>query len=138
MTTTTNNSDNKRKYKSKSLVIPTIISSDSCCDSNGCDTSLPLSSSSFKSRFSFRRNNSRRRGKSLSRFGDDMCDEDTNVTDYGKNDKLDVDTLPLCRSTRHKSASLVDLKNACNNLYRHLTTANGKICCIYITYIHYI
>lgn len=127
MTTTNNNSENKRKYKSKSLVIPTIISSDSCFDNDGCDSSPPLLSSSFKSRFPFRRNNSRRRGKSLSRYSDDMCDEDTNVTDYSKDDKLDVDTLPLCRSTRNKSTSLVDLKNACNNLYRHLTTANGKI-----------
>lgn len=136
MTTKNNNSENKRKYKSKSLVIPTIISSaDDFCENN-CDTSP----SSFKSRFSFRRNNSRRRGKSLCRFTDDSNNDDFAIAvnndkkinfNCNKNDKLNTNTLPLCQSTRNKSASLVDLKNACNNFYRHLTTNNGKtnFCC---------
>ena len=109
-----------RKHKSKSLIVPTTIVSDTS-DYGGNSPSPDF----LKPRFSFR---SFRRGRSLSKT---RCSTDqptdSDLEQAQRSDESDRDT-PLstspsntCSSPMRKSTSVVDFKSFCTKLHRHLT-----------------
>lgn len=115
----------KRKYKSKSLVVPKIVSDH--VDFSDQSSTGSTSPKGFKARFSFRELRRRSRSKShknqqqnASESGDlDDCDGD--APDDHHHDHQ-CDTNLLCQATRNKSSSLIDLKSLCNKFHRHMSS----------------
>lgn len=106
-----NRGANSRKQKTRSLIVPTTIVSDSSEYGNSPSPEL-------KHRFSFR---SFRRGRSLSKSRGSPPSE--NDKDYDDLDRCDTPTTsPLPSPPIRKSLSVVDFRSFCTKLHRHLTT----------------
>lgn len=114
-----NRSTNHRQQKTRSLIVPSTIVS----DSSECGSPSP----ELKHRFSFR---NFRRGRSLSKSrcsspmpNDGDTVDDANVRSGDEyDDRIDTPaTSPTASPSIRKSSSVVDFRSFCTKLHRHLT-----------------
>lgn len=115
----------KRKLKTQSLIVPTIVSDS--IDIGRADEDLGRCPSpngggnSFSQRLSLR---SFRRFRSLSKSRDSSSSSSSGdgTTDHGGRA---TDSQSLCPDSMIKSSSLIDLKSLCSKLHRHFTSTGS-------------
>lgn len=112
----------KRKLKTQSLIVPTIVSG--CIDVGHTDEDLGRCPSpngdgnSFSQRLSLR---SFRRFRSLSKSRDSSSSSSSSDGGCGRL----TDSQSLCPDSMIKSSSLIDLKSLCSKLHRHFTSTGS-------------
>ncbi len=110
--TSTKCSESKRNRKTRSLLVPLILSDND--DAHECNVSRsPSLSRSFRSTFSLREF---RRGRSLSkcRYDDEVDNDSVSVNK--------CDSKSLCPESFNKSSSLIDLKGFYHKFQRTLSS----------------
>lgn len=113
-------SESKRNRKTRSLLVPLILSENDDFHDDNCKVSRsPSLNRSFRSSFSFREF---RRGRSLSkcRYGDDRGDDDADNENGTSAEKCDTTTLHP--KSFNKSSSLIDLKGFYQKFQRTLSS----------------
>lgn len=113
---------NSRQQKTRSLIVPSTIVS----DSSECGSPSP----ELKHRFSFR---NFRRGRSLSKSrcsspmpGEGSGENTTQVTNDDDDRGPSATTSPIASPSIQKSSSVVDFRSFCTKLHRHLTAGKFR------------
>lgn len=116
----------KRKLKTQSLIVPTIVSDS--VDVGHTDEDLGRCPSpngggnSFSQRLSLR---SFRRFRSLSKSRDSSSSSSSGDGGATEQHSRSTDAQSLCPDSMIKSSSLIDLKSLCSKLHRHFTSTGS-------------